>query len=248
VLTVFRILGRPPVLRRLAVTLPVALLTVTAVTGCTGDDDPEPSDPASVDPTRAEGPAAPTLQREPAPQRITVRRVWGEWPARGQARRSAQLSRQAGRAVTAWMDHAYVGVDFPTKGPASFAGAFATFTSGAGRDARRDRLTFDVDLGARLVDAVPTRRTVQLVAYAPRGRAVGATAVVQLVLLGLRGDGEKVETALTGELYLTRVGTQWQVFGYDVDRSTGAPGSYARASRPGKRAGGQGQPGAGGGQ
>jgi hypothetical protein len=244
---VSRTVGRPPVLCRLTVTVAATVLAVTAVSGCTGDDDPESS--ATTDPPpAAEGPAQ-TLQREPAPERVTVRRVWGEWPARGQAQRSAQLARQAGRAVTAWMDHAYVRVDYPTEGPRSFAGAFATFTPGAGRDARRDRLTVDADLGARLVDAVPTRRTVQLVGFAPRGRPVGATAVVQLVLLGLRADGARVETALSGELYLTRPGARWQVFGYDVDRSTGAPGSYARASRADKRAGGgQGRPGGGGGQ
>jgi hypothetical protein len=151
--------------------------------------------------------------------------------------------------VTAWMDHAYVRVDYPTRGRGSLAGAFATFTPGAGRDARRDQLTVDLDLGADLVDAVPTRRTVQLVAYAPRGRPLGVTAVVQLVLLGLRADGERIETALTGELYLTRPGARWQVFGYEVDRSTGAPGSYARAHRPDEPGGGgQAGPGGGGGQ
>jgi hypothetical protein len=233
--TVFRA-GGAPVLRRLTVGVAATVLAVTTVPGCTGDDDPEePS--ATADPPSAEGPPQ-TLQLEPAPQRVTVRRVWGQWPARGQARRSAQLARQAGRAVTAWMDRAYVRVDLPAEGPRSFAGAFANFTSGAGRDARRDQLTLDLDLGARLVDAVPTLRTVQLVAFAPQGRPVGATAVVQLVLLGLRTDGAKVETALAGELYLTRVGARWQVFGYDVDRSTGAPGSYARASRADKRDGG----------
>ena len=70
---------------RLTVTVTATLLAVTAVSGCTGDDDPEPSDPAdSPRAERVEGPAE-TLQREPAPQRVTVRRVWGEWPARGQA-------------------------------------------------------------------------------------------------------------------------------------------------------------------
>ena len=128
------------------------------------------------------------------------------------------------------MNRAYVGVDYPTTGPRGIDGAFATFTSGAGRDARRqDHLTTAVDIGADLVDVVPTRRTVQLVAFAPDGRAVGASAVVQLVLLGVRANSEEVEVAMTGDLYLTRPGHTWQVFGYDLRRSTGAPGSYAHS-------------------
>ena len=83
----------------------------------------------------------------------------------------------------------------------------------------------------------------QLVAFAPHGRAVGATAVVQLVLLGLRADGNRVEIAVTGDLYLTRPGQPWQVFGYDLQRSTGAPGSYARAPTTQDQQGQQGIPG-----
>jgi hypothetical protein len=221
------------------------VLAATTLTGCTGDDDSDPADgsePAAAGVTQ-------TLDREAAPQKVTVRRVFGTWPRRGEARRSAQLARQAGRAVTGWMDRAYVRVDYPLDGPKSVAGAFATFTAGAGKDARRDRLAADPERGPDLVDVVPTRRTVQLLAYAPRGRAVGATAVVQLVLLGLRADGERVETALTGELFLTRPGSRWRVFGYDVQRSTGAPGSFAAAHRSDRRAGdGNGQSGGGGGQ
>ena len=96
----------------------------------------------------------------------------------------------------------------------------------------RLRLTTSADVGADLVDVVPTLRTVQLRAYAPHGHAVGATASVELVLLGLRAGGERVEVAVTGDLYLTRPGAgPWRVFGYDLQRSVGPPGGYARAQR-----------------
>ena len=237
--------GRPSARHRLTLVVAAGVVVVTALSGCTGDDDPGPAEggePPAESVTQ-------TLARDAAPQKVTVRHVFGTWPRRGAARHSAQLARAAGRAVTGWMDRAYVTVDYPTAGPKSVAGAFATFTPGAGKDARRDRLTADLERGAKLVDVVPTRRTVQLVAYAPRGRAVGATAVVQLVLLGLRADGARIETAVTGELYLSRPGARWQVFGYDLQRSVGAPGSFARAHRSDHRVGkGQGQPGGGGGQ
>jgi len=217
---------------QVALSLAACLLLSTA---CTGDDDPsDPSDPS--DPAGSSGSAdvAESLQREPAPQKVTVRRVWGQWPGGVQATRTRHVVRQAGGAVTRWMNGGYVDVAYPADGPASFDGAFATFTPGAARDAEsQDGLTTGPELAADLVDAVPTRRRVSMAVYAPHGRAVGATASVQLVLLGLRADGNRVETAVTGDLYLTRpAGQPWRVFGYDLQRSTAAPGSYARAHGP----------------
>jgi len=244
-LWVLQIVHRPTVPRRVGLAAAAGLLVATTVAGCTGDDDDSGSDPAEMSAPSADGSAAAeTLQRKAAPQQVSVRTVWGRWPGGDSSKPTQQLARQAGGVVTAWMDRAYVGVDYPTAGQQSVDGAFATFTSGAERDARRqDHLTTAVDIGADLVDVVPTRRTVQLVAFAPHGRAVGATAVVTLVLLGLRADGSRVEVAVTGDLYLTRPGRSWQVFGYDLQRSTGAPGSYARSQH---QQGQQGQQGSGG--
>ena len=217
-------------------TLTVAACLVLATSACTGDDaDPsDSSDPSGMSDPVASSEPAPSLQQEPAPQKVTVRRVWGRWPGGVQSARTRHVVRQAGGAVTGWMNGGYVGVAYPAEGQDSFDGAFATFTPGAAREAEgQDGLTINTELAADLVDTVPTRRRVSMAVYAPHGRAVGATASVQLVLLGLRTDGNRVETAVTGDLYLTRpAGQPWRVFGYDLQRSTAAPGSYARAHRP----------------
>ena len=212
----------------------VAVCTVVALTlglaGCTGDGDDEQSSTPLPSGPAEDGADLP----QPGPVQVRVKTVWGRWPDKG-TKQSDQLAKRAGSAVTQWMDKAFVDLDYPTpagSGDAEVGAAFATFTSGAADQARRQAdLTTNIPAGRDLVDAVATRRVVRLIGYAPGGTAVGATAAVELVLVGATDDGKQTETAVTGDLYLTRAKAGWRVFGYDLERSTGAPGSYARAHR-----------------
>ena len=208
--------------------------------GCTGDGDDEQS---STPLPSGSGDAGTELPQA-GPVQVRVKTVWGRWPDKG-TKQSDQLAKRAGSAVTQWMDKAFVDLDYPTPagaGDAEVGAAFATFTSGAADQARRQvDLTTNIPAGRDLVDAVATRRVVRLIGYAPRGTAVGATAAVELVLVGATDDGKQTETAVTGELYLTRAKAGWRVFGYDLQRSSGAPGSYARAHRDDKHGKGDGK-------
>lgn len=216
----------------LALRAGLATVVLVGATACTGGDETEaePEAEAEPEPTSqgarhvergGESEGLPRLSREPAPIQVRVRQVWGQWPG-VEARRTDVLARQAGRAVTGWMS------------ASTARDALAGFTPGARAEARRRPVVVSHAVARRgPLDVVPTRRLVQLVAYAPRGTAVGATASVQLVLLGLRSDDSRVETAVTGDLYLTRGGGAgggaWQVFGYDLERRTGKPGAVVRS-------------------
>ncbi len=210
--------------RRLAGPLSV-LVGLALLTGCTDDGEPPASPPGAAPSLRTDGGSVSELRlaARPAAQRTVVRRVWGRWPDAAGSARTQRLQRQTGQAVARWMDRGFVDPAYPT---GDFRGAFSTFTAGAAAQARRqDWLTTNRALGRRLVDVVPVRRTVGVVAFAPAGSAVGATASVALVLRGLGAAGRRSELAVTGELFLTRERGSWQIFGYDLQRSVGRPGS-----------------------
>jgi len=211
-------------LRVVVALLASAVIGATALVGC--DDDkttaPTPSPTSASDPTTVSG--APTLTMRPARLETRLVRLAGHLPR--ERRRSVVAS--IARPVRSWLRAGFVGGDYPRR---DFPGAFADYTRDAARLAsRQDEVTTNAALGADLVDVVPTRRTVRLSVFAPHGRAAGATADVTLVLLGIRADESEVELAVTGQLYLTRDGG-WQVFGFDLARTLGAPGSYERRRR-----------------
>lgn len=222
------------------------VLAIGLLSGCTGDDESEsgptttatsrPTAPPTTESVRGGGSVAELrVDRAPAPQTTIVRRVWGRWPAADDAPRTRRLVEQTGRAVRTWLDRGFVEVAYPSR---RFDGAFADFTPGAAALARRQAsLTTNRSLGTRLVDVVATRRVVRVTAFAPRGTAVGATADVTLVLQGVGEAGRRNETVVLAELSLTRTNGRWKVFGYDVQRSVGPPGTFAEANR---RAGGSG--------
>jgi hypothetical protein len=68
-------------------------------------------------------------------------------------------------------------------------------------------------------------------ALAVGGRPVGASAQLLLVVVGAREDGSQVELVIRGELNLTPAGRIWKVFGFDLQRSVGKPGTFAAAAR-----------------
>jgi hypothetical protein len=101
-------------------------------------------------------------------------------------------------------------------------------------------VTSNVRLGPRWVQVVPTRRVVRLDVFAPGHRASGATAGVELVMVGVGAAGAASELVVTGDLYLTKTDAGWRIFGFDLNRSVGEPGDFATrsAGRDEKRQGG----------
>lgn len=182
----------------------------------------------STKPT-ADKPDAPSLGGPAAPARTRVTRVAGRWPANRAGPRTSRLERGVGRAVHGWLNRAFVLQQYPTR---RFAGSFDTFTPGARKAARDQRgLTTNAMLGPKIVDAVPVRRQLTVSAFAPSGRAIGATASADLQLRTVRMSGRRSQLRVTGELSLTRVGGRWRVFGYDLQRSLRRIGGKSKGDR-----------------
>jgi hypothetical protein len=204
-----------------------ALALVLLTGGCSDDDDdsspPEPPGEA----------AAPTLRQEPAPLDVKIARLAGHLPKAA----ARDLSQRLGRVVATWFDGAFLAGDYPRE---HFAG-YASFTRDAARLARGSAgVTSNVRLGPRWVQVVPTRRVVRLDVFAPGHRASGATAGVELVMVGVGAAGAASELVVTGDLYLTKTDAGWRIFGFDLNRSVGEPGDFATrsAGRDEKRQGG----------
>jgi hypothetical protein len=210
-------LGRVTHLRRRLAVPAVALALL--VGGCSDDGDdegpaPEPADQA----------ASTTLRQRPAALDVEIARLAGALP-KAEAR---QINQRLGRVVATWFNGGFVDGDYPRK---NFDG-YASFTKGAARLARQSAgVTTNAQLGPQWVDAVPTRQRVRLFVFAPGHRPSGATAEVELVLLGVDKAGSTAELAVTGKLYLTKNTTGWRIFGFDLHRSVGKPGDYAARQR-----------------
>jgi hypothetical protein len=188
----------------------VALAVLTGA--CSGDDDtpaPEPADQAG----------APTLRQQPADLDVKIARVSG---ALTKADANA-LSKRLGRVVATWFDGGFLDGDYPRS---NFSG-YDAFTPGAARLAEHDSdVTTNAQLGSEWEQVVPTRQVVRLYVFAPGHRASGASAKVELVMVGAGESGSASELAVTGELYLTKTSKGWRIFGFDLHRSVGAPGAY----------------------
>lgn len=134
-----------------------------------------------------------------------------------------------GRAVHGWLNRAFVSRRYPTR---RFAGSFDTFTPDARNAARNQRgLTTNAKLGPKIVDAVPLRRQLTVSAFAPSGRAIGATASADLQLRTVGMSGRRSQLRLTGDLSLTRMGGRWHIFGYDLQRSLRRIGGTSKGER-----------------
>ncbi len=198
-----------------------ALALVVLLGACSDDSD----DPAASDPPSRAG--APTIRQQPVGLDVKIARVAGHLPKAA----AKDLTHRLGRVVEGWFKGGFLAGDYPRK---HFAG-YASFTADAARLARRDaEVTTNVQLGSQWTQVVPTRQRVRLFVFAPGHRPSGATADVQLVLLGAGSAGAMSELAVTGQLYLTKTESGWQIFGFDLQRSVGAPGAFVahlRATR-----------------
>lgn len=178
------------------------LVAALLATGCSGGDEPDP--PAST-----ETPEVPATPAPPLATTTTVAQVAG---SRLPRERRRALVRQVTRVVDGWIDGAYVGGTWPRAG---VAGAFADFSPGAKRQARRNlKVLSNVDIGARVTAVTAKRRDLALDVLAVKRRPVAVTA--RLVLrFATEGRAARTET-VRARLFLTRGGQGWQVFGYDV--------------------------------
>lgn len=198
-----------------------ALALVVLLGGCSDDSD----EPAAPDPPSQAG--APTIRQQPVGLDVKIARVAGHLPKAV----SRDLRHRLGRVVEAWFKGGFLTGDYPRK---HFNG-YASFTADAAKLARRDaEVTTNVQLGSQWTQVVPTRQQVRLFVFAPGHRPSGATADVQLVMIGAGSAGAMSELAVTGQLYLTKTAKGWQIFGFDLQRSVGDPGAFVahlRATR-----------------
>jgi len=206
------ILGRVTDLRR-RLAVPVVALALLAG-ACSGDDD----DSSAPEPTNQSG--APTLKQQPANLDVKIARVSGALPTAD----AKAVSKRLGNVVATWFNGGFLSGDYPRS---SFSGYDAAFTPGAAKLAQRDSgVTTNAQLGSQWVEVVPTRQVVRLYVFAPGHRVSGATARVELVMVGADEGGSASELAVTGELYLTKTKAGWRIFGFDLQRAVGAPGAY----------------------
>jgi hypothetical protein len=178
----------------------VAGLTV----GCTGGDDSE-------DTATSTG-ANITLTQPSKPLRVKLALLTGG------AKRSerARIRHAIAKPIDAWVAGGFLDVEYPQS---NFPDAFQSWTQGAGADAADDRdVTTNAAVGPDVVATVAERQTAELFVFATHGHAGGATARVALRFTSQKEDSSLIHYLVRGELYLTRKGSHWQIFGYKLSR------------------------------
>ena len=229
------------------VVLPVLALLLVGLSGCT-DEGQQGSQGGGAPSDTATG-SAQSLQERAAPYELRYRRVAGDIrKARGRG-----TLRAISKPVRAWIDAGFVNGPWPRE---AYGDAFVPFgrdiTATAHKDA--DLLTLQ-SVGGSFVQVVPERRQVGVSVTGVRGRVVGATARVNVRVLGLSRAGQRTEVSVRGDVYLTKVQSHgWKIFGYRLDRwvdrgamtrsnpepggrSAGKPGGESGAKSAGKTAG-----------
>lgn len=125
-----------------------------------------------------------------------------------------QLRKAVSKPIVSWIDGAFAQVDPQTHGVGA---AFAGWTPQAAALARDHRdVTTNAALGTGLTGVILDKRRVRLFVFAVDGVVGGATATVTLRAAGVQADGSENDISVAGELYLTRAGSRWQIFGYDL--------------------------------
>lgn len=204
---------RPRRLRALVGALAVAIVVATA--GCTTEPETPPETAPSPLPERSVG-SAPTLDAKPVPLEVTVAKVIGERLEKDQRRR---LEKQVAGVLSRYFDDAYLGGDYPRR---DFSGAFAAFSRGAAERAAPDRdILTNATVGSETETVVARAQQARLDVLVPRRFVVGLTARVRLVFLQERSAGADQKVTVKGRLMLSRNNAdEWQIFGYDVSRSS----------------------------
>lgn len=209
---------RPGVRRTLTAGLLATTLAVSAA--CTADPEPPRKETApSALPDRSVG-SAPTLEAKPVPMQVRVSRVVGEKLRKPQRQR---LQKQVGRLVSDYFDDAFLGGEYPRS---DFAGGLAAFSPGAVERAASDReLLTNAAVGPDTASVTPRSKRAHLDVLVPNRWVAGLTARIRLVFVREPVTGPTEKVTVKGRLMLNRKKSgPWQVFGYDVSRSTSPVG------------------------
>jgi hypothetical protein len=175
------------------------LLALTG-TGCTADPD-DPGDGDTPAPTQS------AVAMRPLPVSTPVTRVAG---------RLSDADRLALRREVESLLRRYAGKSLLDTG-ARARTALPGFTAGAERQARAQRAVL-WGVAGRQGEVRPRRLEGTVSAFAPNGKAQGATLYLDLALDVTRGDRTR-RVRMTGRMLLTPAGDSWRVFGFDVRRS-----------------------------
>lgn len=195
--------------------LPVVVATALALTlgSCSGDD--EPSSPASTSPSDASS-TAETLRLDKANAALETRVV--EIGGGVKKKQRSDISRQIAKPIQNWMDAAYLAGEFPRGdyGKKDLPGWTDQAASLALKD---ENVTTNAAVSKDVVRVVANQRTARLFVFAFRGNAGGATAKVLLTMTAEKESGTRMRYAVGGDVYLTRNGNKWRIFGYDLHRT-----------------------------
>jgi hypothetical protein len=156
--------------------------------------------------------------------KVSVARVSGERLKKDQRRR---LEKQIGRVLSDYFDDAYLAGEYPRS---DFAGALAVFSPGLAERATSDRtLLTNAGIGPDTEAVVARAKQARLDVLVPRRLVAGLTARIRLVFVEDRATGADRKTTVKGRLMLNRKSSgAWQIFGYDVSRSSVPAGKEGR--------------------
>lgn len=188
-------------------------MMLLTMSGCTGDS--EPGTAPSPLPSRSVDSAA-TLEAKPVPMDVSVANVAGGKLKRPQAQ---AIESQVSRVLSRYFDAAFLAGEYPRR---DFHTALGEFSQGAAQRAASDRdLLTNAAIGAATERVVPRTKQARLDVLVPGRFVVGLTARVRLVFVQERTDGADQRVTVTGRLLMSRKKSgPWQIFGYDVTRSS----------------------------
>lgn len=197
--------------------LPVVCVTALAVTlgACSGDDaSPKPTPSSSTAPTDSASTAGTQkLLRSDADLQTRIVEIG----AGVKKKQRSHISRAAAKPIKAWMDTAYLAGGFP-RGRYTTKDFPGWTRQAAGLASRDKRVTTSAAISHQAVRVIADRRTARLFVFTVRGRTGGATAKVAMIMTAELKGGHRTRYAVAGELYLTRKGKHWRIFGYDLHR------------------------------
>ena len=216
---------------RIAQTAPALLLALTLAACTGGAEQPEGAAPSTPAPTTTATKSQASLRERAAPYQVALGNVAGRIPRHKRAR----FRRAIARPVRTWVDAGFVEGPWPRGG---FRAAFTPFAGGITKRARADADLLTLQpVGSSLAEVVPERRRVVISLTEAGGRVAGATARVDVRVVGVDRAGVRQRVNVRGELYLTPTRSHgWQIFGYDIDRwaekgAMTAPGGSPRQGR-----------------
>jgi hypothetical protein len=206
--------------RRYAAVL--ATLALAATTASCSSPDDDAATPGETAPSTPEPSATGEPDRSVEP-RVRVTRVAGRLKPKDRE----VLADNVGKVVNGYFEDAFTGDEHPRS---SFGDAFATFSTGATRQADRDRDLLTNRVLEPTTEGIEVRRqTAYLSVLAPHRVAAGVTARVHLRYIADQGDEPAKRVDVKGRLMLTRKKSGgWQIFGYDLTRNARTVGEESR--------------------